>query len=252
MYELLIVLIILLFAVNKTREHLYLGTTSGFPFLTMDRPKGQTEIISTFPDACPPHRSENGWGFCYRPCPGGYRREGAICVLETHDRGVGRAVGLEPCHPGWTNAGLICVEPIKCGEGWNFFKEGCSGGRWQGRLNGGGICDYPSDLMQLPNWLREFKDDAIVYKGTNREVPEELIGTTEPEKMERKRILVASHPDKKDGLCYRRCPKDKPHTVPGMPFLCCHEDSCKLLTDTGVGTPGPLIRFFEMFSFPWW
>lgn len=86
------------------------------------------------------------------------------------DIGVGVPVELEDCPDGWTNDGLTCREPISCGEGLDFFTQGCSGGNVKGRLDGGGKC--PAD-----------------------------------------------HPDKIDGLCYRKCPDGYQHTE-GMPYTC--------------------------------
>ena len=61
------------------------------------------------------------------------------------DVGVGVPVELEPCPAGWTNIGLLCSEPVHCGEGLAFFTEGCSGGNAVGRLDSGGTCpaDHP-------------------------------------------------------------------------------------------------------------
>ena len=52
---------------------------------------------------------------------------------DTGDAGV--PFTLDDCPDGWSNDGLICREPISCASGWDFFKEGCSGGRLVGRLN---------------------------------------------------------------------------------------------------------------------
>lgn len=67
------------------------------------------------------------------------------------DIGVGVPVQLEECPAGWTNDGLTCREPITCGEGWDFFSEGCSGGNVVGRLNNGGTCpaDHPEKIDGL-------------------------------------------------------------------------------------------------------
>lgn len=86
------------------------------------------------------------------------------------DVGVGVPVELEPCPAGWTDTGLLCNEPIHCGEGLDFFSEGCSGGNVVGRLDSGGVC--PAD-----------------------------------------------HPEKVDGLCYRKCPTGTTRTE-GMPYTC--------------------------------
>ena len=115
-----------------------------------------------------------------------------MCWADSVSVGVGKPVGLEPCPAGWSNDGLICREPIQCGSGWDFFKKGCWGGRLRGRLNNGGICDWPSDRGNLPNWLVD----------------------------KSKKQWVATHPDKVAGLCYKKCPVNYPERIPGMPYLC--------------------------------
>lgn len=67
------------------------------------------------------------------------------------DIGVGVPVELEDCPAGWTNTGLLCNEPITCGEGLDFFTEGCSGGRVTGRLDSGGKC--PADHPEMIDGL---------------------------------------------------------------------------------------------------
>jgi hypothetical protein len=43
------------------------------------------------------------------------------------------------------------------------------------------------------------------------------------------------------GLCYRRCPKDKPNRVPGMPYLC--YKGGPLSYGRGVGLIPPIFKF---------
>jgi hypothetical protein len=67
------------------------------------------------------------------------------------DVGVGVPVELEACPAGWTSDGLTCREPISCGEGLDFFSQGCSGGNVVGRLDNGGTCpaDHPDYIDGL-------------------------------------------------------------------------------------------------------
>lgn len=220
MYELLLAIAVVLFAVIKGREHFRLsggvrshfypeerGTAKGYiPWFSTDEDTtAGKEIVSTWPsNTCCPEVPEMVAGLCYVPCRDGYTGDaGPTCRAISKNVGVGRPVGLEPCPHGWKNDGLICrepiwCEPIKCASGWKFFTEGCSGGtchggRLKGRLDGGGICDWPSDRGNLPSWL---------------------VDTSNPKN------YVATHPDKVDGLCYRKCPPDYPYRIPGMPYLC--------------------------------
>jgi hypothetical protein len=46
----------------------------------------------------------------------------------------------------------------------------------------------------------------------------------------------------KDALCYKKCPKDLPDRIPGMPYLCA-KLSRGLAYGRGVGSVPPLFRF---------
>jgi len=193
MYELLLALIVLMFALVKGREHFGLVVFTKNDWVTTDTDTTDGyEIFSTTPNTCPPDRSDLDAGLCYVPCRTGYHGVGPVCWADSVSVGVGKPVGLEPCPAGWSNDGLICREPIQCGSGWEFFTKGCWGGRLRGRLNNGGICDWPSDRGNLPNWLVD----------------------------KSKKQWVATHPDKVAGLCYKKCPVNYPERIPGMPYLC--------------------------------
>jgi hypothetical protein len=200
----------------------YGDTSAGEPLLSYEDDAPGTRLFSIWDsDTCPPgepnrDKTEYEAGLCYTPCKPQYNGVGPVCWAETEDIGVGKPVGLEPCPQGWVNDGLICRQPITCATGWKFFTEGCSGGRLRGRLDGGGICDWP-DKGVLPNWLLE-------KRGGN---PKDWIAT---------------HPDKIAGLCYRKCPKDKPNHVPGMPYLC-YEGKHGLSYGRGAGVIPPMFGF---------
>jgi hypothetical protein len=172
-------------------------------------------VFATTPDTCPRNRRELQDGLCYEPCDDGYDGVGPVCWAESVNIGVGKPVGLEPCPRGWYTEGLICRQPIKCAEGLAFFSEGCSGGNLLGRLNKGGICDWPSDLGNLPSWLVD-KSNPKQY--------------------------VATHPDKVAGMCYRKCPKEYPNHVPGMPYLC-FRGKRGAAYGRGAGTIPPIYTF---------
>lgn len=204
MWALLLVLIVLLFVFNRAREHFGLVVGSKDWITTDTDTEEGYEIFSTTPHTCPKNKPELDAGLCYERCKPGYKGVGPVCWAKTEGIGIGVPIGLEPCPDGWSNDGLICREPIRCATGWDFFKEGCSGGRLKGRLDGGGICDY-KDRSKLPPWLRD-----------------------------------GQHPDRVDGLCYRKCPKEYPQHVPAMPYLC--YKGGPLSYGRGVGAVPSIVR----------
>lgn len=212
MWALLLVLIVSLFVFNKAREHfgLVVGTGS-WGFTTDTDTSDGYEIFSTTPHTCPKNRPELDAGLCYERCREGYKGVGPVCWAITHSVGVGKPVGLEPCPDGWANDGLICREPIRCATGWDFFRKGCSGGRLRGRLNNGGVCDWPQDRRKLPMWLRD-----------------------------------GAHPERVDGLCYKKCPEDKPNRVAGMPYLC--YKGGPLSYGRGVGRVPSIVRIGRVWN----
>jgi hypothetical protein len=210
MYELLLVLIAIMFLAVKTKEHFGL-VVGGKDIVTTDSTVNDgVEVFSIFPNSCPGDRLDKDAGLCYVPCRSGFKGVGPVCWAESRNVGVGKPVGLEPCPPGWNNDGLICREPLR----WNpcawrgLFKEcwgGLEGGKLRGRLNNGGICDYPQDRSKLPGWLRDGK-----------------------------------HPEKIAGLCYKKCPAEYPQRIPGMPYLC--YKGGPLSYGRGVGTVPCIVR----------
>jgi hypothetical protein len=228
MYELLLALIVVLFAIIKGREHF--GIVVGTPdWITTDTDTDKGfEIFSTTPNTCPPEKPELDAGLCYKKCKPGFHGVGPVCWADSVSIGVGKAVGLEPCPHGWSNDGLICrepirCEPVKCASGWDFFKKGCSGGkcsggRLRGRLDGGGICDWPSDRGNLPGWLVD--KSGKEWKAT--------------------------HPDKIAGLCYKKCPPDLPVHMPGMPYLC--YKGGELSYPRGAGAIPSILRIARRFN----
>lgn len=189
-----------------------------------------TRLFGTTPDTCPSNKSDLQDGLCYEQCVPGYHGVGPVCWADTINIGVGKPVGLEPCPAGWVNDGLTCrepirCEPIKCASGLEFFTKGCtgggcSGGRLKGRLDSGGVCDYPSNRGELPDWLVDKRDP---------------------------KNFVATHPDRVDGLCYTPCPKDKPNRVPGMPYLCFkrRDPSTGVSYERGAGSVPPIFKIGE-------
>jgi hypothetical protein len=224
MYELLLAAAVVLFALVKARERFGLVIGSPDYITTNTETDKGLEIFSTTPNTCPPEKPELDAGLCYKRCNSGFHGVGPVCWADSQSVGVGRPVGLEPCPAGWSNDGLICREPLR----WNsckfrgLFKEcwgGLEGGRLKGRLNSGGICDWPQDRGNLPGHLVD-KSDPKNYKAT--------------------------HPDKVDGLCYKKCPPELPARIPGMPYLC--YKGGPLSYGRGVGAVPSLLRIGRKFN----
>lgn len=200
MYELLLALIIVLFAFIKVREHLGLRV-GGSKVLTTDT-SGEVgdgyEVFSFWPDTCPPGK-EYIAGLCHDKCAHGYYRSALSCVAETEDIGIGRVMLLQNCdksgYPGWTDTGLFCNEPLK----WNSCKYKvwglCIGG-----LEGGRV--------------KEKKLSCDGYDGR--------------------------YPDQIAALCYKKCPARLPNHVPGMPYLCSADLSHGLIYTTLGKIPNTL------------
>ncbi len=215
MYELLLALIVVLFAVVKARERF--GLVVGTPdIVTTDTStdKGY-EIFSTWPNTCPPHKPELDAGLCYEKCKSGYHGVGPVCWADSVSVGVGKPVGLNPCPDGWSNDGLICREPIYNDCSWKWLGV-CwgrlRGGRLRGRLNpycpkpkrkaGDGYDTSEADCLKDPK------------NPKSPRYPKTLGVCVGPG------ALSQEHPDYVAGLCYRECPPNLPERIPGMPYLC--------------------------------
>lgn len=140
------------------------------------------EIASLTPFTCPPERPDLTDGLCYEKCRDGYHGVGPVCWVDSYNRGIGTPVGLEPCPSGWSNDGLTCREPL----GWNNHCVNW-GLWWTGCATGGAVRGRLNGGGVCPN--------------TDPGGPSE-------------------NTEKVDGLCYKKCPADKPNHIPGMPYLC--------------------------------
>ena len=163
---------------------------------------GGQEIISRTPFTCPPDKPDLDAGLCYPKCRPGYTGSLTTCRVDSFNRGVGTPVGLEPCPSGWNNDGLTCREPL----GWN---DRCVnwGLWWTGCATGGGVRGRLNGGGTCPN----------TDPGGPRENTERV-----------------------DGLCYKKCPPEKPQHIPGMPYLC--YAGGPLLYDRGIGSAPALLR----------
>ena len=186
------------------------------PFLSFDRESKGTRLFSTTPDTCPTDRSDLEAGLCYPPCEEGYHGVGPVCWANTENRGHGTLAKINSCSemglgPDYRDDPLTCWKDLKCdtGSGWDFFrfdKWSCSGPDLKGKT-----LACPGNQ---PEWL----------------------GTSSAEQKLRT--------DLTEGICYKPCPKDKPNSVNGMPYLC-YKGSQGLSYGRGAGTVPPLWRFGE-------
>ena len=254
MYELLLAAAVVVFALLKGREHF--GLVVGTPdYVTTDTATDKgVEIFSTYPNTCPPDKTDLDAGLCYKKCKPGFHGVGPVCWADSVNVGVGKPIGLNPCPPGWSNDGLICREPITndCSWEWLGICWGkLHGGRLLGRLNpycpkpfqksgngydtGDGDCVWPMDVTGFPQSLREY---ASRMRG--RRYPKTL-GVCAGDG-----ALSAEHVDYVDGLCYKPCPADLPARIPGMPYLCYKGEG--LSYGRGVGSVPGLVRFGRTWS----
>jgi hypothetical protein len=203
MYELLLVLIVLVFLSLKYRETFVIKY--GNPFadedaISFDPGAKGTRIFGITPDTCPPHKPEIEAGLCYERCERGYNPVGPVCWANTQNIGIGKVQQLLSCaasgYPGRSDDGLLCRAPIT----WNsckfrgLFNE-CWGGAEGGQID-----------------------------------PKKLTCDGYPQ-----------HKENIAGLCYRKCPAGF-QRVPGMPYLC-YEGRRGLSYGRGVGDIPPLYTF---------
>jgi hypothetical protein len=199
---------------QNIREHFNLSVR-GYELLDVKIMKhlrvGGKEIASLTPFSCPPEKSDLDAGLCYQKCKTGYHGVGPVCWIDTFNRGIGTPVGLEPCPSGWNNDGLICREPV----------------RWENR------CVY----WGLGNWSGCAKGGALRGRLNNGG----MCPNTDPGG-------PAENTERVDGLCYKKCPPDKPEYIKGMPYLCAKMDRIDSY-GRGVGTVPPVFRLLEKYTF---
>jgi hypothetical protein len=140
-------------------------------------------------DTCKPGEEKDA-GLCYPKCRNGYHGVGPVCWANTTNIGIGTVIGLEDCPKGWFTEGLICREPIT-GGGCNTHCDG----NWS--WSDGGFCHTHCEPI-VGGRLKGRLDNGGVCPGPQG----------------------GDKPDRVDGMCYGKCPKDLPHHLPGMPYLC--------------------------------
>jgi len=210
------ILLLTIWTFYRMREHFSLSLPNALGgreiigFSMKDFRLGGYEIASLTPFTCPVDRPDLDAGLCYVKCRDGYRGVGPVCWAITQSRGVGTPVGLEPCPSGWNNDGLTCREPLR----WDGC---CSRGLFNecwGCARGGAVRGRLNGGGVCPN----------TDPGGPRENTEKV-----------------------DGLCYKKCPEDKPRHVPGMPYLCYKGGD--LSYGRGVGRVPPLFRALKKYTF---
>ena len=196
-----------------------------------------TEVLSAAPNSCigtePGQFGSLEGGLCYPNCKKGYHGLGVRCYADTVNIGPGTVIGLEPCPDGWTTTFLMCFEPINwCGK--NPMPGIClpTGGRAIGRAIPG-VCPGPQDfgngeIRVDGKWDNDYKQ----WKASNDKgdpafdpVTNEVESIDSATKSGHKQCAdvaatTGKHTERIDGMCYKKCPADKPEHVPGMPYLC--------------------------------
>jgi len=160
MYELLLLAAVILFFALKYRETFVVKYGNPFndeDLLSFDSEKKGKRLFGITPDTCPANKPELDAGLCYEQCEDGYHGVGPVCWADTTNIGIGKVMQLLSCpdsgYAGWTDTGLLCNEPIRCGEGWEFFTKGCWGGNVRTKKL---TCDrYPEHKDEV---------DALCYK----------------------------------------------------------------------------------------
>lgn len=210
------VLALLLLKYRETFVVKYGNPFDGEDVVSFDPAKKGTRLISTNPDSCPLTKPENDAGLCYEQCDEGYHGVGPVCWADTVNRGIGRLPRFKSCSemglgPDYRDDPLTCWKDLKCKTWCNSSKRDIFGNCWA--------------------WDLKTECSGPDLKGKQAACPgPEWAGNT-PE-----------HTELKAGLCYKKCPSDKPNDVPGMPYLCM-SGGRGLSYGRGAGEVPPLFRF---------
>lgn len=130
----------------------------------------------------------------------------------------------ESCDESYIGVGPTCrAETMNRGIGRLPKLLSCAASGFVGWTDTGLLCNEP---IQCGKGLDFFKKGCWG-------------GNVRPKKL---RCVDPAFPDEVTGLCYQKCPDDKPRGVPGMPYLC-FKGSRGLIYGRGVGEIPPLFRF---------
>ncbi len=131
------------------------------------------------------------------------------------------------CEIGYNGVGPVCwAETKNIGIGKVMKLLNCAESGYPGWTDTGLLCNEP---IQCGKGLDFFRKGC--WGGRIRT----------------KKLTCDKYPEHKDqiaGLCYRRCPPDKPRHVPGMPYLC-FKGTRGLSYGRGVGGVPPIFAFGE-------
>jgi hypothetical protein len=205
MYELLAIAIVLLFLALKYRETFvvkYGNPFDGEDAISFDPDAKGKRLFGITPDTCPANKPVLDAGLCYEPCIEGYHGVGPVCWANTANVGVGKIPLLQPCDKD---------EPTRR----DWYDDGL-------------LCRAP------------LRNNPCKFRGLFNECWPGLDGgQIEPKKMQ---CTYDENTNFVDGLCYKKCPKNLPNRVPGMPYLC-FKGSRGLSYGRGVGDAPPIFAF---------
>jgi hypothetical protein len=248
MWELLLVVIVLLLLALKTRETFVLkygNPFAGEDALSFDPDAKGTRLFSTTPDTCPLDRPVLDAGLCYEECDDGYHGIATTCWANTKDIGPGIAAEFQTCPETvgekdadkYTDIGLLCLKPLNCESECTSDSRDAFGRcwAWDLRITCTGP-DFKAKGLKCPGrvqpaaWLSSLGDVINEAVGGG-------IGDFFKTDLNLYRDLV-------DGMCYKKCPEDKPNHISGAPYLCT-KGTRGLSYDRGAGTVPPLFHFGE-------
>jgi hypothetical protein len=209
------------------------------------------EVFTSAPNTCVGEYGSSEGGLCYKNCREGYHGFGVRCYADTVGIGAGTVVGLEPCRDGYRTEGLLCSS-VRWGDcAWKFFGKCVPGltGDVYGRLDGGGVCPGPQDFGgnfddEYKKWkIANDKGEPAIDPATGElETLESANKANHKTCDDTAMIGTDKHVDKREGMCYKKCPAGYPEHVPGMPYLCYRGG--ELSYDRGGGQPPHMFRVF--------
>ncbi len=219
MWALLLVAILVAFMLLKYRETFvvkYGNPFDGEDLLSFDSDAKGSRLFGTTPDTCPLDRPELEAGLCYERCDEGYHGNGPVCWANTEDRGIGRLPRYKSCSemglgPDYRDDPLTCWKDLKCTSECTSSKRDLFGNcyAWHLKVR----CSGP-----------DLKGKQAVCPGPT------WAGNTD------------EHTEFVAGLCYKKCPADKPNMVPGAPTSCMKGER-GLSYGRGAGTVPPIFAF---------
>lgn len=218
MWALLLVAIVVALCLLKTRETFVFKYGNPFDdedLISFDPEAKGTRVFGVWPDTCPADRPEYDAGLCYVECKEGYHGVADRCWADTVNIGIGYFARPKGCKEmGLSND--YREDPLTC---WKDLKCRCK----PGGKDLFGNCYAWNLRCEGP----DLKARTLTCPG--------------PEWADWGRGDSAENTDFVDGLCYKKCPADKPHHVSGMPYLCA--TSSELSYSRGGGTVPPILAF---------